>query len=350
MAKRNFNYVFEDIRRNSTLVRPDGFADDGQVGDDVDVDTNAEDASKAVTRSRSTVTDDERTERAEKPRKPAKKDQQRDSRREVLAARRAGKEAAESSIATARAESAAEVGALRKEVAELKGRDDLANAETEYATKKADIEAQLAKAMEDGKHADYARLNSQLIELNNDLQRKRLEVKARTTTAPVEDLSGQRGNKAPLVRVQRFLKDNSDWWADPEHEDAVDYAKSLDQKLTRELGLDPNSDAYWEKFNKNFDKKFEGLRVRGDDEDDVDDDADDTRGRGNARVVTPPTKGAGGGGKQQRQQQQRANDETPTKVTLTAADKQNMRQFGLDPSNEEHLVEYARNKVPDEQE
>jgi hypothetical protein len=349
VAKRQFNYVFEDIRRNSSPVRSDGFGNDVQAGDDVDVDLNEEDQSKAVTRSSKTAVEDEGAERGQKPRKqPAKKDQQRDQRRDVLAARRAGKEAAESSIASARAETATEVSALRKEVAELKGRDELANAEAEYATKKADIEAQLAIAMEGGKHADYARLNSQLIELNNDLQRKRLEVKAKSTTAQVDDLNAQRG-KAPLKRIKEFLDNNSDWWADPEHEEAVDYAKSLDMKLTKELGLDPNSDAYWEKFNKSFDKKFDGLRVRSDDEDDPVDD-DDTRGS-SKRVVTPPTKGSGGGGKQQRQQQQRSNDDaTPTKVTLTAADKANMRQFGLDPSNEEHLVEYARNKVPDDQE
>lgn len=346
MAKRQFNYVFEDIRRNSSLVRSDGFGDTAQVGDDVDVNLEETDPTKAVVRSKTQADPGEGGERAEKPRKS--KEPQRDQRRDLLAARRAGKEAAEASIASARAESATEVATLRKEVATLKGKDDLARAESEYESKKGDIEAQLVKAMESGNHTEHARLNSQLIELNNDLQRKRIEIKAAGTTAQVEDLGGQRG-KAPLVRIKKFLDNNADWWTDPEHEEAVDYAKSLDAKLTRELGLDPNSDAYWDRFNKSFDKKFEGLRVRGDDEDDV--DVDDTDTRGGKRIVTPPTKNAGGGGgKPRQQQQQRSNDEPPTKITLTAADKANMRQFGLDPTNEEHLVEYARNKVPDDQE
>lgn len=353
MAKRSFNYVFEDLRRDSTPVRSDGFAETSQpAGDDVDVNLNEEDETKAVRRA-PVVNDDDKG----KPNGEGKSRQQqqpRDARREVLAARRAGKEAADESLATARREVATELGTMRKELDELKGKDELQKAEADYATRKADIEAQLVKAMEAGNHADHARLNSQLIELNNDLQRKRLEIKAKTSTAQVEDLNGQRG-KAPLVRIKKFLEDNADWWADPEHEDAVTYAKKLDRKLTTELGMDPNSDRYWTVFNRNFDKKFPDLRKAGGDDDDIDlDGGDDPPDRGSARVVTPPTKGAGGGKPKPRQQQQerREGGEAPaaSTVRLTAADKQTMRLFGLDPTNEEHLVEFARNKVPDVEE
>lgn len=355
MAKR-FNYVFEDLRRNTTPVRSDGFVDTGASEGDVDVDLNEEDTTKAVRRAdRQVTTDDNEGGERGKPngrdRGDRRQQQAPDSRRDVLAARRAASAAADERISAARAEVTQELTEVRKELAELKGKGELEVAEKEYATKKADIEAQIAEAMEKGNHAEYARLNSSLIELNNDLQRKRLEVKSKNTTAAVEDLNGQRG-KAPLVRVKKFLEENAEWWADPDHEDAVSYAKKLDRKLTTELGLDPNSDAYWDAFNRNFDKKFEGLRVKSDDDLDIELDDGGTRG---SRVVTPPNKGGGGQPRKQQQQQTRGGEERggkgeAGKVRLTTADKQNMVAFGLDPSNPEHLLEYAQNKVPETEE
>lgn len=347
MAAKKFNIQFEDIRRGDTPVTAAGFGDLVEDPDNpdepfIDVDLNEEDLDKAVT----AVSEDRTTNGAAGA---DDADDERERKREALRAKKA-KAATDEAINEARGEVAQELNILHEKIDALESEKGLTKVEEEYETAKAEIEAKMVTAMEDGKSETYATLNSELIELNGKMSEKRMELKV--TTAAPEDLGGdQAGDRQPAnPRAVAFIQNNEAWWSDPDHEDAVDYARRLDKKLVG-MGYDPKSDRYWHAFNRNFDNKFKDLRIADDDEIDLDlDDGGGNKGRrspvhrpgagGGASRGTAANRGGGDGG-----------DGGPAKggvVRLTAADKANMTRFLLDPSNPEHCRQYALNKIPEE--
>ena len=340
MAAKKFNFQFEDIRRGDTPVVPSGFGDLPEEPDNpeagfVEVDLNEEDTDKAI----SVVQEDSTNDAGN----GADTDDAGDDRRERLRQRRSSRKVADEAITEARGEVAQELDALHTRINTLEGDQGVAAAETEYDTAKADIEAKMVQAMEDGKSEDYARFNSELIELNNTLQEKRMRASAPHSPDAPQDLPGDPSASQPAnPRAIEFIKANEGWWSDPDREEEVDYARRLDKKLVNN-GYNPRSDKYWNAFNKNFDKKYPDLRVASDD--DIDLDLDDTSKGGNRSPVHRP--GAGGGVDKG---SVKGGDKggKGSKVRLTQSDKQNMVRFGLDPADPEHCKEYALNKVPDQ--
>lgn len=341
MAAKKFNFQFEDIRRGDTPVVPSGFGDLPEEPDNpeagfVEVDLNEEDTDKAI----SVVQEDSTNDAGN----GADTDDAGDDRRERLRQRRSSRKVADEAITEARGEVAQELDALHTRINTLEGDHGVAAAETEYDTAKADIEAKMVQAMEDGKSEEYATLNSQLIELNNTLQEKRMQASAPHRPDAPQDLPGDPSANQPAnPRAIEFIKANEGWWSDPDREEEVDYARRLDKKLVNN-GYNPRSDRYWNAFNKNFDKKYPDLRVAGDDDIDIDLDDDTSKGGSRSPVHRP---GAGGGVDKG---SVKGGDKggKGSKVRLNQADKQNMVRFGLDPADPEHCKEYALNKVPDQ--
>lgn len=332
MPKKDFDYQFEDIRRESTPVSTAGFGDLVEELENPDeafaeVDLNEEDLDKAVSAAENDAGGT-----------PPVDDQDggsKDQRRAALDARRKTDQL-EQDLDERSTEVAGELSTLRKEVAELKAGKEIDAIEDEFSAEEARLTTEMETAMEDGDTKAQSKLNSDLISLNSEKQAKQAAAEASVTI--IEDLDGGAVDQPANKRAVQFIRDNETWWADPDHEDAVVYARKLDKKLVA-MGFDPNSDTYWTRFNHNFDKKFDGLREIDPDDIDIDLDLDQgkSKGRRKSPVVAP-----GGAGGHRRGTKRGDNGQGGSKVVLTARHKQNMVQFGLDPKNPEHCANYAK--------
>ena len=334
MPKKNFDYQFEDIRREDTPVSAAGF---GGIVDDpdnpgeafVEVDLEEEDLDKAV--STATTDADEKTSANDTD------GGSKDQRRAALDARRKTDQL-EQDLDERSTEVAGELTTLRKEVAELKAGKEIDAIEDEFAAEEVRLTEEMESAMEEGDTKAQSRLNSELIALNSDKQAK--QAAAEASVSIIEDLDGERGADLPAnKRAVQFIRDNQTWWSDPDHEEAVVYARKLDKKLVG-MGFDPNSDAYWMRFNHNFDKKFDGLREE--DPDDIDIDLDPGREAGKGRGKSPVAQPGGAGGQRRGTKRGAHGQGGGKKVVLTAAHKANMVRFHLDPQDPEHCAEYAK--------
>ena len=354
MAAKKFDFQFEDLgRRPDSLVNSAGFGDmieDPENPDEgfVDVDLDVEEADEAI----SAVPKEDREAKPNGKPPEGERDAKKDARRKALRRRRESREIAHEAINEARKEVAGELNELHTKIDELQGQNELQEAEQEYATEKERIEAAMTKAMEDGNSEEYAGLNSQLIELNTKLSEKRMKLERphRPDTPQDLDTGAEPGDDQPAApRAKEFILANESWWIDPDHEDAVEYVRDLDKKLVG-MGHDPRGERYWAILHHNFDKKFPGLRKDADDDLDLDLDLNDDPPKdegGNRSPVARP--GAGGGASQGGRRTTTNNDDPPkgNKVRLNAMQKQNMIRFGLDPTNPEHLRQYAMNVQQD---
>lgn len=334
MPKKNFDYEFEDIRRENTPVSAAGFGDmveDPENPDEafVEVDLDEEDLGKAVSAAENdaggTPADDQ-------------DGGSKDARREALDARRRTDQL-EQDLEQASDVVAGEVNALKQEVAELKAGKEIDAIEEEFASEEERLTAEMEQAMEDGDTKAQSKLNSDLIALNSEKQAK--QAAAEASVSIIEDLDGgQPAADLPAnKRAMQFIRDNQEWWSDPDHEEAVTYARKLDKKLVA-MGFDPNSDAYWTRFNHNFDKKFEDLREI--DPDDIDVDLDLGESRGKKRGKSPVAQPGGAGGQRRGSKRGDNGQGSGSKIVLTAAHKANMVRFHLDPQDPEHCAAYAK--------
>lgn len=334
MPKKQFDYEFEDIRREDTPVSAAGFGDIVEELENpseafVEVDLEEEDLDKAVSAATS-VADEEISAND-------KDGGSKDARRQTLDARRKTDQL-EQDLDERSTEVAGELSTLRQEVAELKAGKEIDAIEEEFSSEEAELTEKMEAAMEEGDTKAQSALNSQLIKLNSDKQAK--QAAAEASVSIIEDLdAGGAADQPANKRAVQFIRDNQEWWSDPDHEDAVVYVRKLDKKLVA-MGFDPDSDAYWTRFNHNFDKKYDGLREMDPDDIDVDLDLGQDTGKGRRTSHVAPPGGAGG---TRRGTKRGDNGQgAGSKVVLTARHKQNMVQFGLDPQNAEHCANYAK--------
>ncbi len=328
MPKKNFDYEFEDIRRENTPVSAAGFGDmveDPENPDEafVEVDLDEEDPGKAVSAADN---DADATSAGDRDRGS------KDKRRETLESRKIGQ--LEVDLEEASEVVAGEVNALKQEVAELKAVKEIDAIAEEFATEEERLTTAMEQAMEEGDTKAQSTLNSELIALNSEKQAK--QAAAEASVSIIENLDGGTADQPANKRAVQFIRDNQEWWSDPDHEDAVVYARKLDKKLVG-MGFNPDSEAYWTRFNHNFDKKYEGLREIDPDEIEIDLDPGESRGRRKSPVAQP-----GGAGGQRRGTKRGDNGQGGSKITLTAQHKANMVRFHLDPQDPEHCAAYAK--------
>ncbi len=330
MPKKNFDYEFEDIRREDTPVSAAGFGDmveDPENPDEafVEVDLDEEDPGKAVSAADN---DADATSASDRDRGS------KDKRRETLESRKIdqlGVDLEEASEVVA-----GEVNALKKEVAELKAGKEIDAITEEFAAEEERLTTAMEAAMEEGDTKAQSSLNSELIALNSEKQAKSAAAEASVTI--IEEIDAdQRADQPVNKRAVQFIRDNQEWWSDPDHEDAVVYARKLDKKLIG-MGFNPDTEAYWTRFNHNFDKKYEGLREIDPDEIEIDLDPGEGRGRRKSPVAQP-----GGAGGTRRGTKRGDNGQGGgSKILLTAQHKANMVRFHLDPQDPEHCAAYAK--------
>ena len=342
---KKFDMVFEDIRRESTPVSAAGFGDMVEEPENpdeafVDVDLEAEDPDKAVSVAKN---DDDAAASAKNEDDTDADKEAKNQRREVLEARRKADQL-EQDLDEGRAEFAGEVNALKKKVATLEAEKAVDAIEDEYSSEEERLTAEMEQAMEDGDTKKQSKINSELIALNSEKQAKKAAAEA--SVSVIEDLDGGGDETQPAnKRAMQFIRDNETWWSDPDHEDAVTYARKLDKKLV-ELGFNPDSDAYWTRFNHNFDKKHPDLRKTDPDDIDLDLDPGGDKGgdKASKRNKSPVAQPGGAGGQRSGGGNRSDNNSqsSSSKVRLTAAHKANMVRFHLDPQNPEHCAEYAK--------
>lgn len=337
MPKKDFDYQFEDIRREDTPVSTAGFGDIVEEPENpgeafVEVDLEEEDPGKAVSAATSVADAGASANDTDGGSK--------DARRQALESRRKTDQL-EQDLDERSVEVAGEISTLRQEVAELKAGKEIDAIEEEFSAEEAELTVQMEAAMEEGDTKAQSALNSKLIALNSNKQAK--QAAAEASVSIIEDLGGDAGAELPAnKRAVQFIRDNQTWWSDPDHEDAVVYARKLDKKLVA-MGFDPNSDAYWLRFNHNFDKKFVDLREPDPEDIDVDLDLDaGGKGKGRRTSHVAPPGGAGGTRRAANKRGDNGQGAGGSKVVLTARHKQNMVQFGLDPHNAEHCANYAK--------
>lgn len=335
MAKKQFDYQFEDIRREDTPVSAAGFGDmieDPENPDEafVDVDLDADDVANAVSAAEPKDDADVSSDGDDGAEKDGKK-----QRRAALEARR-NTERLEQDLEEGRTEFATEVNSLKKEVASLKADNAVKDIDHEYTAQEKELTSQMEVAMEAGDSDAQSKINTKLISLASERQAKKAAAEA--SVSIIEDLDAEESDQPASKRAVQFIRDNQEWWSDPDHADAEDYARKLDKRLAA-MGFNPESDSYWARFNHNFDKKFPDLRIADPDDIDLDLDSGANRGRTKSPVSKP---GGAGGARQSTGTRKDNNSQSGSKVRLTSAHKANMIRFKLDPASPEDCAAYAR--------
>jgi hypothetical protein len=113
-----------------------------------------------------------------------------------------------------------------------------------------------------------------------------------------------------------WIDRNKIWFNNPEYAGHKHFVLGVDAQLIKE-GYDKHSPTYYAELDKRVDKAFPVLRR--------------SMGAGTAPPVAPV--GVGG-----------SKVVAKGSVRLNRDDLANMRRFGLDPTNKQHLREYAVNK------
>lgn len=213
-----------------------------------------------------------------------------------------------------------EIASLRQQFTELQGHyaDTLESSLTDKIQMKTQA---LKRARADGEDDKELALQSELDDMRYKLRQIK-DVKATLTTQrpaqaqPQPQPQQRQGQVFPLAK--KWLDSNKGWFGSQNF--AVERAgvMVLDAQVAAE-GYDKNSAEYYRELDRRIDEKYPSLRKKP---------------TGKSSPVAPVAAVANPA--------VRVNGKT--KVTLTKADFATMRQFGLDPSNKEHLREFVRQR------
>jgi hypothetical protein len=183
----------------------------------------------------------------------------------------------------------------------------------------------LKSAREEGRNDDEMVIQGEM----NTLQYQQNQIRdvKRTLANTVEPLATQQQQPAPQPTAQpqreppaplavAWIDRNKIWFNNPEYAGHKHFVLGVDAQLIKE-GYDKHSPTYYAELDKRVDKAFPVLRR--------------SMGAGTAPPVAPV--GVGG-----------SKVVAKGSVRLNRDDLANMRRFGLDPTNKQHLREYAVNK------
>ncbi|MEQ8226717.1 MAG: hypothetical protein RIA64_01425 [Rhodospirillales bacterium] len=224
--------------------------------------------------------------------------------------------------------------ALNATISDLEGR---ANA----------LRARAAQELEAGNTEEYLKLNDQMVDtrarlLNaqgikarmapGDDQQQQLQPNQQQTSQQTQTYQPPQPNGAPDVshlpqRAQDWMaeRDFMNWTAAAKH-----YAHGVDHDLTQE-GYDPNSAEYFAEMDQRIQRAFPTMY--------------DAEASGEPPNKPAPRKNTQGAAPVAEPSNVTGKGAPRGKVVLTADDQAVMRQFGLDPTNPEHVQEFARNKA-----
>lgn len=242
------------------------------------------------------------------------KDVQERIKREVRLRKRVVEEAEGRAHAEMLARVAAERRALEFEV----GMATMADSKLEGDIKT--VTAELIAAKEAGETSKEVELQQKL----NDLQGKRREVQNGKKIAEerLEKVKEAPADGRPADGLRPITKQwmgRNKWFGAKGFEAYTAAAKVIDAEMAKEGRLSPDDPRYYAEFDRRIHRDMPNLRQR------LKKDAPRPK-----PPVLGPTRPASRGGEQR------------GKITLTRSQLENMRAFGLDPNNKQHLIEYAK--------
>ena len=326
MGERKIEYEFEDLRRNDDELPPAVLAQLGEVVSDDDDDNDVIAAND----------DNDDNDDGDEKLVPISEVNKRISRVRTEADRK---------VKAAKEEAAEVIGDLQKRVTTIEKGGEEEKLTEEYEGKVATLNGQIDEAVEEGDSKKVSQLTAQLSELTaeNVVKREALKRKQDEHDEP-DDLNAEAKPRV-IARAKDWLAEQ-EWWDDPEHAAVKRYVNRLDRAL-QEKGYDPNDDDFYIQLEEAVEKKHPGIIVRTMDDLDLDDDADD-------EFSDIPSKT-----QSRKKRQRRAAGKSPTgdkteqtgnnaarkrggkkSKTLNRNQIANMRMFGMDPNNKEHVEAY----------
>lgn len=351
-TQRKIEYEFEDLRRNSDPV-PDGILE--QLGLDEedlekperhdDENTENEDEEKE---DDTEVEDADQTLDDDGDYQPAK--MTKAMRQRLLKVKRD----ANRRISEAEQEAGKTISKLEKRVAELERQGKTDSIDSEYTERIESIEGEIEEAMEAGDSKKVVELTRKLSELTAERTLKRREVEEPDN---LDDDTEDVGDQKVIPRAQAWIDEQDDWWGDPDYAHIRGYVVKVDLALQRK-GYNPKDEDYYEELERIVDKRYPNVieltmfeeedEIEEEDElDDLDDDGFDitpkkkkkvarrTKRKRTGRRRSPVSEGDRGGTARSKKKVQRKKGKT-----LTRARVANMRMFGMDPENPEHVEAY----------
>jgi len=323
---KEIEYEFEDLRRNTDEL-PTSVLEQLEVDDDTGATSDAGDLDDPDGKG-----DEEMVPLSEVNSRIAKV--RRESDRKIEAA----KDEATTVIAD-----------LTKRVGAMEEADEVGELETEHKANVERINTAIEVAMEAGEAKDVTKLTTELAELTavNVTKREALKVKRASEQHDDPDDLNKRSEPSVIPRAKDWLAEQ-DWWDDKELAHVVRFVNRLDKKL-QEKGYSPHDDDFYEQLEEAVEKKYPGIIIHTMDDDDGlgldDDDSEDaeldaipdkrtaTKKKARRAARRQPVGGKDAGGRRQPRNRQRGS-------TLTRNQLANMRKFGMDPDNKEHIEAY----------
>lgn len=354
-------YEFEDLRRNSDPVSNLVLAQLGIEASDETDDERHEGRNRREARSGRDDDDDGHDVDDDEEVTLTRKEL---SRRLIRERQKAERNAARA-IEAAKEEAAEVIGKLEKRLDGIERKGKAEEIDQEFATKRADLEAKIEEAMEKGESKQVAALTIELSELIADHRIKRAESSRRVTDDSPDDRGQDADRDKPrkgMIPRAREWVEQQDWFELAGYDEERRYLNRLDAELQRR-GYRPTDDDYYELLEEKLDERFPGLitrTMRGDGEDDEDDEEDDEEFYGDRRSQRRRSEFDDIPDKRRssRERQRRASRRAPVnsgghdasrrdpdrggrrQKTLSRAQIANMRAFGMDPDNKEHVEAY----------
>lgn len=188
--------------------------------------------------------------------------------------------------------------------------------------------AQLVKAKEDGKSEDEVKLGEDLERLN---RRKDSVAEAKKTLEQEEEEAKRGGDAAQPNPLADSWKARNRWFGDTRFREQTAITALIDRSLSAE-GYDKTSPEYFAELDRRVRRRLPEMQRY----------MQQRRPQGGEQRPASRREPTGG----VRRAEGRDGEQPPRKgkITLKQADLDNMRAFGLDPSNKDHLREYALNK------
>ena len=317
-SKKDIEYEFEDLRRNTDAL-PTSVTEQLEVDDDTGAVTDVDDTDD---------NDDEEMVPLSEVNKRIDK-VRRESNRQ---------------IATAKDEATTVIADLTKRVSTMEEADEVGELETEHKANVERINKSIEEAMESGESKDVTRLTTELAELTatNVTKREELKRKRAADEHDEPDDLNKKSETGVIPRAKDWLAEQ-DWWDDPDNAHIQRYVKRVDMAL-QEKGYSPHDDDYYEKLEETVEKKYPGMIIHTMDEDalDLDDEEDEldaiptkrsaTKKKARRSASRQPVGGKDAAGGRKRPSQRGK--------TLNRGQIANMRMFGMDPDNKDHVEAY----------
>ncbi len=333
-------YDFGDLRRNSDPV--DEAVLDKLGLDDEDLTDDERHDDKKVTDGKLDLEDrdDDTDEDLDDDGKYSPAKMTKAMRKRIVGIKRDANRAIES----AKAEAGEEISKLNKRVAELERTGKTDALEDEFGTKIGDLESKIETAMEDGDSKAVARLTREMGELTADARERKRELERVAADDEPDDLDEETTKIIP--RAMEWVKEQ-DWWDDEDLGHVRAYVRKADMALQKK-GYKPTDDDFYEQLEALVEKKYPGvvehtMDLDEDDDDDLDLDDEDEfdeipskrRRKAKTRKRSPVSEGDRGGVARTKKKHRAKKERTLSRARIA-----NMRTFGMDPENPEHVENY----------